>query len=91
MKTIIVACGAGVATSTLICDRVQKLLTSQNIQANIIQCTLGDISRYVDQANVIVTSMKVDRSYSIPIVLGISFITGVGVEQTEKEIIESLS
>jgi galactitol PTS system EIIB component len=91
MKTIIVACGAGVATSTLICDRVQKLLTSQNIQANIIQCTLGDISRYVDQANVIVTSMKVDRSYSIPIVLGISFITGLGVEQTEKEILESLS
>ncbi|MEK5444692.1 PTS sugar transporter subunit IIB [Fredinandcohnia sp. FSL W7-1320] len=91
MKTIIVACGAGVATSTLICDRVQKLLSSQNIQANIIQCTLGDISRYVDQANVIVTSMKVDRSYSIPIVLGISFITGVGVEQTEKEILESLS
>ncbi len=91
MKTIIVACGAGVATSTLICDRVQKLLSSQHIQANIIQCTLGDISRYVDQANVIVTSMKVDRSYSIPIVLGISFITGVGVEQTEKEILESLS
>jgi len=91
MKTIIIACGAGVATSTLICDRVQKLMASKNIQANIIQCTLGDISRYVDQANVIVTSMKVDRSYSIPIVLGISFITGVGVEQTEKEILESLS
>ncbi|WP_449537930.1 PTS sugar transporter subunit IIB [Ferdinandcohnia sp. Marseille-Q9671] len=91
MKTIVVACGAGVATSTLICDRVQKLLTSQNIQANIIQCTLGDISRYVDQADVIVTSMKVDRSYSIPIVLGISFITGIGTEQTEKEILASLS
>lgn len=91
MKAIIVACGAGVATSTLICDRVQKLLSSQNIHANIIQCTLGDISRYVDQANVIVTSMKLDRSYSIPVVLGISFITGIGTEQTEKEILASLS
>lgn len=91
MKTIIVACGAGVATSTIMVDRVKKLLDKHQIEATIIQCTLGDIERYVGRAQLIVTSMNLEKVYSIPVVMGISFITGVGQTETENKIIKILN
>jgi len=90
MKSIIIACGAGVATSTIIVDRVNTLLQEHHIQAKIIQCMIGDIDGYTDNADVIVTSMKLDKQYSIPVVMGLSFITGIGKEETEKELLQYL-
>jgi PTS system galactitol-specific IIB component len=90
LKTIIIACGAGVATSTIIVDRVDKILQEHNIKAKIIQCMLGDIDGHVSNADVIVTSMKLEKKYNIPVVTGISFITGIGREETEKELLNYL-
>lgn len=90
MKTIIIACGAGVATSTIIVDRVNTLLKEHNIKANITQCMIGDIDSHAANADVIVTSMKLDKKYNIPVVTGISFITGIGKEETEREILKYL-
>lgn len=90
MKTIIIACGAGVATSTIIVDRVNNLLQEHQIKAKVIQCMIGDIDGYVSNADVIVTSMKLEKTYSIPVVTGISFITGIGKEETEKELLKYL-
>ena len=36
-KRILVACGAGIATSTVVCDKVEKLIKENNIDASIIQ------------------------------------------------------
>jgi galactitol PTS system EIIB component len=91
LKTIVVACGAGVATSTLIVDRIKDLLSRNNITANIIQCTLGDIQGKVDSADLIVTSMRIDKDYGKPVVLGISFLTGIGKEETEETILRYLT
>ncbi|WP_251554628.1 PTS sugar transporter subunit IIB [Neobacillus muris] len=90
MKTIIIACGAGVATSTIIVDRVNTLLRENNIQAKIIQCMIGDIDGHADSADVIVTSMKLDKKYNAPVIMGLSFITGIGKEETEKELLDYL-
>ena len=90
MKSIIIACGAGVATSTIIVDRVNTLLQEHQIQAKVIQCMIGDIDSHADNADVIVTSMKLDKKYNIPVVMGLSFITGIGQEATEKELLHYL-
>lgn len=91
LKTIIIACGAGVATSTIIVDRVNNLLREHNIQAKIIQCMIGDIDGHVSGADMIVTSMNLSKTYSIPVVTGISFITGIGKDETEKELLNHLA
>lgn len=91
MKTIVVACGAGIATSTLICDRVKHLLKDHGIEAQIIQCTVADIAGHAERADLIVTSMKLENKYEKPLVTAISFLTGIGREQTEQEILGYLT
>lgn len=91
MKTVIVACGAGIATSTLICDRVKHLLKDHGIAAQIIQCTVADIAGHAERADLIVTSMKLENKYEKPLVTAISFLTGIGREKTEQEILGYLT
>jgi PTS system galactitol-specific IIB component len=91
MKTIIIACGAGVATSTIIVDRVKNLLKDHKIEANIIQCTAADIDAHVYHADLIITSMKLDKAYAKPVITGIPFLTGVGRAETEQEVLRHLT
>ncbi|HBL5326320.1 TPA: PTS galactitol transporter subunit IIB, partial [Clostridioides difficile] len=42
MKKILVACGAGIATSTIVCDRVERLVKENNIQAEVEQCKIAE-------------------------------------------------
>ena len=78
MKTIIIACGAGVATSTVITSYVTQLLRDNNIEHRIIQCSLNEVR------------MQLKEKYDIPTVLGISFLTGVEVSKTMEDIVSYL-
>ena len=90
MKTIIVACGTGIATSTIVVSKVQELLKENQIEANIIQCTAAEIPNHAEQADLIITTMQLENHYSKPMVLGMSFLTGIGVDATKKEILDHL-
>lgn len=91
MKTIVVACGAGVATSTIIVDRVKNLLEAHNIEHKIIQCMASEIDAHVGYADLVITSMKLDKEYDIPVVTGIAFLTGIGREETEQTVLRHLT
>ena len=41
---IVVACGSGVATSTVIASKVAQLLKNNGITADIIQCTIHEVA-----------------------------------------------
>lgn len=47
MKTIVVACGSGIATSTVICEGLENLLKENGIAYNIIQCSITELKSYV--------------------------------------------
>lgn len=91
MKYIIVACGGGIATSTIIADKVRTLLSEANIESIVTQCTLSELTYEVSKADLIVTSMKVETDFGVPNVLGTPLLTGIGEEETKKRIIEILS
>jgi PTS system galactitol-specific IIB component len=90
LKTIIVACGAGVATSTVITSSIVNLLKENNIEHRILQCSLNEVRMHVEKGDLLVTSMPLKEKYNIPTVLGISFLTGVGVNKTMEEILSYL-
>lgn len=91
MKRIIVACGSGIATSTIISSHLSELLDQHHISYEFIQCSLQEIDSYVDDADLIVTSMDLQKNFSIPKVTAISFLTSIGAEETEKEILRVLN
>ena len=90
MKRIIIACGYGIATSTIISSRVTELLDQHHISYDLIQCSLQEIDSYVSEADLIITSMDLQKSFPIPKITAISFLTSIGDKETEEAILQAL-
>lgn len=89
MKTVVVACGGGIATSTVIVDKVDKLLKEHKIEHKLIQCTINEIRNYPN-ADLIVAATPIQDTSDIPKVTATSYLIGMGVEQTNEKILEAL-
>lgn len=90
-KKVIVACGGAVATSTIAANHILELAKKNNIDVEICQCRISEIASNLDNAVLIVPTSKVKRDYGIPLITGMPFISGIGVEQTEKKILDVLN
>ncbi|MFZ4451687.1 PTS sugar transporter subunit IIB [Salibacterium aidingense] len=91
MKKVIVACGGGIATSTVIADKVRTILENAGIEYRLTQRTLSELTYEVSDVDLIVTSMKVDTGFGVPNVSGAAFLTGIGEEEATQQIIDALS
>ena len=90
MKTIIVACGSGIATSTIISSKVEELLKDHNIEYRLIQCSLNELDSYISEADLVVSSMQIYQELPIPKVLGMAYLTGIDEEKVNQQILEIL-
>ncbi len=83
-RKIIVACGGAVATSTMAAEEIKELCQSHNIPVELIET-------YMDGVHLICTTAKVDRSFGdIPLVHGMPFVSGVGIEALQNKILTIL-
>ena len=91
-KTVLVACGTGIATSTVVNNALQKIAKANNLSIDIIQCKMMEVPGYADRADLLITTTVVDKDkYTFPVVNGRPFLTGVGKAKAEKEILEYLN
>ncbi|EUJ39340.1 PTS sugar transporter subunit IIB [Brochothrix campestris] len=90
MKKILVACGAGIATSTVVCQKIEELLKRERIQAEVIQCKIMEVKAKQTQADVIVSTTILPTSYHLPTIIATAYITGIQMEQLDQQIIDAL-
>lgn len=91
IKEIVIACGAGVATSTLVNKRVSDLLKENNIKAHITQCTYTEVEGFVKNADLIIASSRIAKEINgTPVFVAIPYISGIGVEEFEEKIVNYL-
>lgn len=90
MKKVIVACGTGIATSTVVCVKIKEALQKANVQAEVIQCKVAEIDSKISGADLVVTTTSYTND-KVPVIRALSFLTGIGVEADIKKIIEILS
>lgn len=90
MKNIIVACGGAIATSTVAANKIKELLQKNKIPASVKQCRITELDNEKDNADLIVTTAKVTKDYGVPVVHGVAFISGIGIDKTEKAILDAL-
>ncbi|MFD2386832.1 PTS sugar transporter subunit IIB [Enterococcus rivorum] len=88
-KHILIACGTGVATSTVVSMRVKEELEKNNIQATVEQCKVSELPSKVGSADLVVTTTSYEND-EIPVIRALSFLTGVDVEADIEKIIEIL-
>lgn len=90
-KRIIVACGGAIATSTVAANKIKDLLKENNIDAEIKQTRITELGNELDNTDLIVTTAKVRKEYGVPVIHGVAFISGIGLEKTKQQILDVLT
>lgn len=91
MKKILVACGTGMSTSTIIAQKLQNYLTEEGIFVSTSQCCLNEIPLNCHGVDLIITAMKTDTDYGIPALNGAPLLTGINDEVLKQKIKTLLS
>lgn len=92
MKRIVVACGSGVATSTMVAELLKSALAKRGIQVDVKVCDFKSLSSVASSADLLVSIAPYEKvNYGIPMVSGIPLLTGVGSEKTVDEVVRVLS
>ncbi|ERI91782.1 PTS system, Lactose/Cellobiose specific IIB subunit [Clostridiales bacterium oral taxon 876 str. F0540] len=91
MKKVLVACGNGIATSTVVAMKIREACEDNGINVNVNQCKLLEVSSKVSDYDLLVTTGKfTGAEVNIPVIGAISLLTGIGEEETIEEIINAL-
>ncbi len=89
-KRIIVACGGAIATSTVAANRIRELLKANGIDGEVKQTRITELEAEKDGADLIVTTAKVKKDFGVPTIHGVAFISGIGIEKLEQQILDAL-
>ena len=92
---ILVTCGTGAATSSHAAMSLNSRLTQLGIRADITQCKIADALGKAQGKgyDIIISTSKLPSNMktNIPILNGVPFITGIGLEELMDQIIEILN
>ena len=90
MKKVIVACGSGVATSQTVASKVTRLLKERNLEDIKVEVVdLKSVDSHIKSSAAYIAITKVEKQYSIPVINGIAFLTGINMETELQKIIDA--
>jgi galactitol-specific phosphotransferase system IIB component len=84
-KLIVVACGAGINTSTIAEDSIRERMEAEGMaDVEVKRILMADIDRFISRPDLvlIVSMMKIFREFDVPIIQGMPFLIGT---QDEKD------
>lgn len=87
--TILVACGSGVATSTVAQEAVKVICKGNGIPAKIIKCTISEIASKQDDVDVIMVTTNYRKPVKKPLIKVFGLISGIGRDDIEQEIVKT--
>lgn len=91
MKRIIVCCGNSMATSSMIETCVTDLCEKNHIPVEIKKCTVVEASKLVEGGgwDLVIPNGRLDGK-GTPVISGMPYLTGIGVEKMEADILAQL-
>lgn len=91
MKRVLIICGTGIATSTVVAIKVREHLEEVGIAAIVDQGKVMDLLRGEVNADLIVATTEVPASVTIPVVAALPLLIGIGEDQVFAQIDKHLS
>jgi PTS system galactitol-specific IIB component len=86
---VIVACGSGVATSQTVASKVNRMFKKDGIDAQVTAVDLKSVERHLKNAAAYITIVREkNKTYGVPVVDGIAFLTGVNQQKEYKKLLE---
>ena len=88
---MIVSCGTGIATSTVAAKAIEEACKAAGVDVITKQCKGQEIPELLKQgADLIVTTSTMRFDPGIPVVKGLAFLTGIGIDEVVKENLDIL-
>ncbi len=86
-KLIVVACGAGINTSTIAEDSIKERMAKEGMtDVEVKRILMADIEGFISRSDLVmvVSMMKIFRTFHVPIIQGMPFLIGT---QEEKDVL----
>jgi galactitol PTS system EIIB component len=86
-KLIVVACGAGINTSTIAEDSIRERMAREGMaDVEVKRILMADIEGFLTRSDLvmIVSMMKIFRTFDVPVIQGMPFLIGT---QAEKDVL----
>lgn len=90
-KTILVACGTAVATSTVVAKTIEETLRERGIDVTTRQCKASEVASMTSGVDLIVTTTPLQGNFNVPVIQTLAFLTGIGKEAVIEQIIKALN
>ena len=84
---ILIACGSGIATSTVAQEKVKEILDKNSIPYKINKGTVNQIPDLHDSVDLVLTTTKYRSEISTPILFVFSLISGINEKKIEEDIV----
>jgi len=84
-RLIVVACGAGINTSTIAEDLIRERVVKEGLtDVEVKRILMADIDGYIARPDLVmvVSMMKIFRTFDVPIFQGMPFLIGTKEEKT---------
>ncbi|WP_196590929.1 PTS sugar transporter subunit IIB [Pectinatus frisingensis] len=91
MKKILVACGAGVCTSTAVLNKLKSILDDRGFKGKyeLSQCKVAEVPAKSSGYDLCIATTTVSE-VKCPFIMGIPFLTGRGLDDVIKKILKEL-
>jgi PTS system galactitol-specific IIB component len=77
-KKVLVVCGTGVATSTVVAVAIKKEMAARGIEVETSQCKVSEVESHCMDADLVVSTTQIPTSLNKPVIVTLAFLTGVG-------------
>ncbi|WP_303861202.1 PTS sugar transporter subunit IIB [Alkalibaculum bacchi] len=89
-KRILVACGAGIATSTVVNEKITTLLKENGIEADIRQIKIQEAKGLEKEADLLISTTILPTTFEIPTIIATAYISGIGMDKLDQKILDAL-
>jgi len=91
-RRVLVACGTAIATATVVAEKVKEIAKEAGIPVRVVQCKAAEIRGRIAtfDPHAIVATTPVPKDLGIPVLSGVPFLSGVGMDELKAQILETL-
>ena len=84
--TILVACGSGVATSTIAQEAVKQIAKEAGVDAKVVKATIAEVPEKQHDVDVVLTTANYRKPLEKPYMSVFPLVSGVNKALTEKKL-----
>ncbi|MGK7379249.1 PTS sugar transporter subunit IIB [Planococcus sp. 1R117A] len=92
MKKLLIMCGTGIATSTVVKGKVEEWLKANNLsqEVKIYQSKVSDEINRIDEYDVVLTTTLVPDKIKDKVIDGVPLLTGIGIDSMYEKVLAEI-